>query len=73
KRKFFVLRGGSLSYHKDHKSVDDPAHSREVLLTEDCDVEYFYDPPGAPFGLCVAAPGKVRQTTRGYLGKRNAG
>ncbi|KAG5191117.1 hypothetical protein JKP88DRAFT_296502 [Tribonema minus] len=98
KRKFFVLRGGSLTYHKDHHSVDDPTSSREILLTADCDVEYFYDPPTAPFGFCVTSRGKVlqlvakdvmerqewkdaismvinqvRQTTRGYLLKRNAG
>eukprot|EP00953_Heterococcus_sp_UTEX-ZZ885_P027908 14925-Heterococcus_DN1.PRE.2 len=61
KQKFFVLRGGSLTYHKDHRTVDDAAHSKEVLLTADCDVDDFYDPPDANFGFCISSKGKVLQ------------
>jgi hypothetical protein len=46
---------------QDHRTVDDAAHSKEVLLTADCDVDDFYDPPNANFGFCISSKGKVLQ------------
>jgi hypothetical protein len=61
KRKFFVLREGSLCYYRDHHCVDAPGACSEVLLTAECDVADFADLPSAPFGLCITAGDKVRE------------
>ncbi|CBJ33808.1 hypothetical protein Esi_0621_0001 [Ectocarpus siliculosus] len=72
KKRFFVLTGESLLYHHDHKNLDDPLNSKEIILDENSVIS-FSNEPSLGFAIELIADGKLKGSTRGYLMKLRAG
>ncbi|CAN0043227.1 unnamed protein product, partial [Ascophyllum nodosum] len=60
KKRFFVLTGASLMYHRDHRNLDDPTSSKEILMDGNSRVG-LCEMPSPHLGIELVADGKVTQ------------